>query len=166
MTSEAVSFFIHRNLTTDATTGVATPSNAFRLDSLVPIRNSRMNKIIGMVKSDCVIKDSSVPSSSDDPPLDKHFLPETTETTKHVARGMFIFFVTFKYVIGEKSCPHVICTIFISSPPPVLFFVFSKERAGNRYTLYNDGEREKDYSCAGWFSDSEKPISLGCTKKP
>jgi hypothetical protein len=105
-----------------------------------------MNKIIGTVKSDCVTKDSSVPSSpdDDDPPLDKHFLPETTETTKHVARGMFIFFVNFKYVIGEKSCPHEICTIFIYSVSSS-FFVFSKERAGHRYTLKEQWRaREKD----------------------
>ena len=100
-----------------------------------------MNRIIGMVKSDCVTKDSSVPSSSDDPPLDKHFLPEITETTKHVARGMFIFFVNFTYVIGEKSSPHEICTIFIMYSVFSSFFVFfSKEQNGEELM------REKDYS--------------------
>jgi len=106
-----------------------------------------MNTIIGAVKSDCVIKDSSVPSSPDDddddppPPLDKHFLPEITETTKHVARGMFIFFVNFTYVIGEKSSPHEICTpIFIMYSVFSSFFVFfSKEQNGElmRKRLFN-----------------------------
>ena len=178
-TSEAVSLFIHRNLTTDATTGVATPSNAFRLDSLVPTRNSRVNKIIGAVKSDCVTKDSSVPSSPDDdddddpPSLDKHFLPEIKERTKHVARGMFIFFANFTHVVGEKSSPHEICTIFIYSVFSS-FFVFSKERAGgHRYTVRkNNGDyaREKKIIlntlvCSekqnGWCRPC---FSLGCRK--
>jgi hypothetical protein len=100
-----------------------------------------MNTIIGAVRSDCVTKDSSVPSSPDDdddddddpPPLDKHFLPEITETTKHVARGMFIFFVNFIKVIGEKSSPHEICTIFIiciHSLFLLLCLLLSKEQNG------------------------------------
>tara|TARA_Y100000739_G_scaffold199776_1_gene183542 strand:- start:116 stop:529 length:414 start_codon:yes stop_codon:yes gene_type:complete len=136
-----------------------------------------MNTIIGAVRSDCVTKDSSVPSSPDDdddddppPPLDKHFLPEITETTKHVARGMFIFFVNFIKVIGEKSSPHEICTIFIlysQSFPPSL----SSSSQKNKTESFNERKRlfnaqhvigvfrnEKNWWC------KERRFSLGCIK--